>query len=406
MKEQKIRRIRPAFITSCLHLGGSTTFLLNLARGLMQTDIDFRIVSLEAENPMQSDFRPFAKKMLLLDQHSKIFEDRVAQTLQFLSQFRPSHVVACLGPSSLEILRYVPLSVPRLALIQSNDPGPYRSLRAYIRNLDGIGAVSLEILSKLKKIGILQKKHLGDVRYGVEVPNPRKRQIKKLGKRPLKILYCGRIIQEQKRIYFLPKILETMDSLNVDYRLSLAGDGPDLGRITKILEPWTHLEKVFILGKINQVEVGQIMDSHDIFLLFSDYEGLPLSLLEALAHGLVPVISDLGRDFREIIKGTGGKLVDPKKPQDYAKAISKLSKNRLKIPQYRRLCYKKWKAEYSSEEMTKRWTTFLAKVPSNRPDQVKWDEAQRILPPLPLQNKIIFRPAFRPFRRLLKSLKK
>ena len=132
----------------------------------MQADIEFRIVSLEAENPMESDFRPFAKKMLLLNQHSKIFEDRVAQALQFLSQFRPSHVVACLGPSSLEILRYVPLSVPRPALIQSNDPGPYRSLRAYIRNLDGIGAVSLEILASSKK-SVFYKKNILETFAGV-----------------------------------------------------------------------------------------------------------------------------------------------------------------------------------------------------------------------------------------------
>jgi len=313
-------------------------------------------------------------------------------------------VVACLGPSSLEILRYVPLGVPRLALIQSNDPGPYRSLRAYIRNLDGIGAVSLEILSKLQKVDILQKKHFGDVRYGVEVPNPRKRQIKKLGKRPLKILYCGRIIQEQKRIYFLPKILETMDSLNVDYRLSLAGDGPDLGRITKALKPWTHLGKVFIFGKLNQVEVGEIMDSHDIFLLFSDYEGLPLSLLEAMAHGLVPVVSSLGEDFKKLVAGTGGKLVDPCSAENYAIAIERLYKNFKNLRKFSNASRKKIKKSFSLQAMTSRWVRFLSATSSFDKGEFSWNSLSTIQPPIPLRRNPFYITCLRPLRRYFKIM--
>jgi glycosyltransferase involved in cell wall biosynthesis len=404
MNKYKRKDIRPVLITSCLSLGGSTTFLLNLARAFTKAGIEFRIISLEAGNPLKSEFLPFSGKIKIFDHRKIIFEDRVQEVVKLLAFFKPSHVVACLGPSSLEILRYVPKEVGRIGLIQSNDPGPYRSIKRYRKYLDGIGAVSMEILNQLKKTNGFRKKILGDVRYGVGLPKRKPLKNRYLNQRPIRILYCGRVIEEQKRIGLLPQILRQLDHLKVDYRFTLAGDGPDLVKITKALNPWIQKGTAAVLGRISQREVGGIMSLNDIYLLFSDYEGLPLSLLEGMASGLIPVVSDLGQDFKELIKGTGGQLVDPQSPPNYAKAILKISKHQNKLEKYKSLCHEKWKSDFNPEAMIRRWVAFLKDVSSKKRGFAKWDKSPKIQAPLPLQNKKLFHPFFRPFRRLNKLL--
>lgn len=403
-KSASFIRYRPAFITSCLNLGGSTTFLLNLARGFTQENIDFRIASLEAENPLKSDFRPFSKKMLVLNHHVKIFEDRVAEVLKFISAFQATHVVACLGPSSLEVLRYVPTGIVRIGLIQSNEPGPYQSLQNYQSYLDAIGAVSLEILKRLKQNNGFRKKLLGDVRYGVQVPSQGITRSKQFGRGPKKLLYCGRIIEEQKRISLLPRILRDLDQLKVDYKFSLAGDGPDLKKMTQALMPWTSTGRVKILGRLSQDQVKMILGAHEIYLLFSDYEGLPISLLEAMGHGLVPVVSDLGVDFQNLVRGTGCKLVRSDSPKKYAETAAALCGDKIDLIKISNKCRQRIKNSYSLESMNFRWKEFLRKTSCLKNEKTEWPKCPKIYPPLPYSKNLAYLPIFRPARRALKKL--
>lgn len=402
MKPSTISILRPAFITSTLKLGGASTFLLNIAKGLSNKKIQFLVCSMDSNHQMKKDFKLIEKNVVLFDEKENIFEDRVGHLYKRLKEFNPTHVVSTLGAASFEILRYLPSGVGRIAIIQSDDPGPYQCVKLYKKYLQAIGGVSKTIQEKLKNFPEIQKIPIGDVRYGVQG----NRNKNKLGSKHLKILYCGRIVEEQKRIFLLPIILKGLDKAGLKYELTMAGGGKELREMRRLLKPWVKQKKVFITGPINQKAVSRLMSKHDVFLLFSDYEGLPISLLEALAHGLLPVVSDLGREFREIIKGTGGHVVDPRKPQNYAKAILKITKDSYKLLKYKRLCQTKWGAEYSLEAMTRRWITFLNSVPTQNLTWKEWDASPRIQAPLPLQNKNLFRPFFRPFRRMHKYFNK
>jgi glycogen synthase len=48
-------------------------------------------------------------------------------------------------------------------------------------------------------------------------------------------------------------------------------------------------------------ETMELMASHDVFVLPSEAEGLPLALLESMSAGLVPVVSDLPSGVREVV---------------------------------------------------------------------------------------------------------
>jgi len=403
MRTLKAAKVRPAFVTAGLELGGSTTFLLNIARGLKKKKIPFLICSLESYHPMRKDFKELNDHIEVMDDKKQIFEDRMQLLLEKLHKFQPTHVIGTLGASSLEIFRYLPVGIGRIGMIQSDDPGPYGALRLYQKHIEAVAGVSRRIIAKLKHDSVLGKKKVGDVRYGVKMPPLRKKRAIFCGQRPLRILYCGRIVEEQKRISLLPLILKDLDKAGLNYEMTMAGKGVELNKMVDLLQPWVRRKRVHITGGLDQKAVSQTMAKNDIFLLFSDYEGLPLALLEAMGHGLVPVVSDLGKDFRDLILGTGGRLVNPKVIKDYAKAILEVAKRPNSFFKNSILCQRKCRNDYSIEAMTNRWISFLKRIDGTNVERDFCQDVRKIRPPLQLENNIIYNRHLRPFRRLLKK---
>ena len=75
---------------------------------------------------------------------------------------------------------------------------------------------------------------------------------------------------------------------------------------------------VFFLGKKDSVI--HILNDADIFVLSSDYEGMPLTIIEAMATGLPIVATKVGGIPDMIEDGVSGTLVDPT-GEDIAKAL-------------------------------------------------------------------------------------
>ncbi|MCK9536285.1 MAG: glycosyltransferase family 4 protein, partial [Bacilli bacterium] len=90
-----------------------------------------------------------------------------------------------------------------------------------------------------------------------------------------------------------------------DLQLRLVGDGLLFPKIEKEI---ANLKNVYMIKKTAQVEkqLAQI----DIFLLPSVYEGMPLSIIEAMASGAVIVASRVGGITDIIENGVNGYLID------------------------------------------------------------------------------------------------
>jgi glycosyltransferase involved in cell wall biosynthesis len=86
----------------------------------------------------------------------------------------------------------------------------------------------------------------------------------------------------------------------VAHELLLGGDGPDHGRVAKMINKSHAEERVKVLGFVEDVEA--FYDSIDVFLTTSRSEGLPYSGLDAMAHSIpvvgfrVPGIEDMVDD--------------------------------------------------------------------------------------------------------------
>ena len=67
-------------------------------------------------------------------------------------------------------------------------------------------------------------------------------------------------------------------------------------------------------------DIPDILAASDIFVSASAWEGAPVSLLEAMANGLPPVVTDVGEN-RRVLQDTGARLVPPRDPAALAEPL-------------------------------------------------------------------------------------
>jgi glycosyltransferase involved in cell wall biosynthesis len=78
---------------------------------------------------------------------------------------------------------------------------------------------------------------------------------------------------------------------------------------------------VRLLGARN--DVPQLLSASDVYVSASHWEGLPLTVLEAMAAGLPIVATGVGDVPRVVVAGTGV-IVPPRDPSALAKALRNL----------------------------------------------------------------------------------
>lgn len=95
---------------------------------------------------------------------------------------------------------------------------------------------------------------------------------------------------EQKNQIFALNIFEKLNKENDKYRLCLVGYGENFDLIKKEIKKRKLTDKVVLTGNINNV--NELINSFDLMILPSKYEGLPMVLVEWEANGLFSIISD------------------------------------------------------------------------------------------------------------------
>lgn len=134
---------------------------------------------------------------------------------------------------------------------------------------------------------------------------------------PARIVMVARMARPKRPDLLLHALALLRNRLGYEVPASLIGDGPDL-KVHQALCQQLGLQAVAFTG--NVTNVSQRLAEHAIFVLMSDHEGLPISVIEAMRSGLAIVASDLP-GLRELITaGTHGLLV-PNQAHALAEAL-------------------------------------------------------------------------------------
>lgn len=108
-----------------------------------------------------------------------------------------------------------------------------------------------------------------------------------------------------------------------------AGDGELLEDVKSYVQEKNY-SFVQMLGKVPHENLVDLYSLADVYVLLSFYEGQPLTLLEALSCGLVPLVSNIP-NLKEVVDSIGfGICVDYKNNSEPSRVISYLKKNQSK----------------------------------------------------------------------------
>lgn len=163
----------------------------------------------------------------------------------------------------------------------------------------------------------------------VDVPGTLNRTYSEV-RNPLRIVCAGRVSNYDKGSGKLMPIAARLTELGVDFELSIYGSGPYDACLRRDFEAADEEVKrrVRILGQVEPAAMPGIWSSADIVLAPSNFESTGLSMLEGMARGCVPVVTDCNGP-RDIIRGGyNGWIREKDDINGIAENIAKLARDR------------------------------------------------------------------------------
>jgi glycosyltransferase involved in cell wall biosynthesis len=140
------------------------------------------------------------------------------------------------------------------------------------------------------------------------------------------IFFAGRICpQKQPRV--LAHTLLRLSQQKTNFVALIAGDGPEMGWLRDFINEHNLTGQVRLLRDVSNQRVRALMTAVDIFFLPSQWEGIALSIYEAMASGLSVVGADVGGQ-RELVTPECGELItrsdEKSESESYATILAEL----------------------------------------------------------------------------------
>ena len=324
-----------------LTIGGVTTWALNIARWSSAHQRHTTLIFHEAltghqtfELPPDQTANDFIKVQHLpsIDAAFDLCVEAYAAHLPMVLLPNFNHASYRLAQ---ELMRRFPDSIHVLAIAHGDNPQDY----AYLTHFESIASqlmgVSRRCATTLATALPARKDDITALAHGVDLPCLQQRT--SLENRPLRLLYSGRIEQGIKRVVDLLAIALLLAERGISFEFVLIGDGPHATMIDSriaALVP-TLAAQGSRIRRIDAVEPAAMSEWHhwaDVFVLTSRLEGMNVAMLEAMAHGCVPIVSAVSSGVNEVIDaGSNGHTFPVGDVEAAAEQIAALTKNSQKL---------------------------------------------------------------------------
>ena len=135
-----------------------------------------------------------------------------------------------------------------------------------------------------------------------------------------KIIAVGRLVKQKNFELLIRAFKVVLES--IDAHLIIIGEGEKRDELIKLVEELNLINKVYLVGF--QSNPHKYVKNSDLFVLSSLYEGLPNSLIEAIAVDTPAIATNcLSGPSEILLNGEGGDLVEVENLEQLAKSIIK-----------------------------------------------------------------------------------
>jgi glycosyltransferase involved in cell wall biosynthesis len=224
----------------------------------------------------------------------------------------------------------------------------YLPMRRFLLNfLTGVYSISLDGYQYLKNRypGYNQKlnvAYLGTLEKG--------KGIYSSIKSPLKLVSCSAVVPLKR----LNKIIESLKYLTeFDVHWTHLGDGPDLEEIKRLSASLPKNITTRFLGRLSPDKIYEFYIENEchLFLNVSEFEGIPVSIMEATSFGIPVIATDVGGTIESVVNGTSGYLINKNfEPSELASIIkSVFNLDNVKYGDLRVQSRKIWESKFSAQ---------------------------------------------------------
>jgi glycosyltransferase involved in cell wall biosynthesis len=293
-------------------IGGVTTWLENLLRELRARNEEIALnLHHFGDEPQVDGIQRFAESLgipVTAFSRGLTSEPDVRRTLAFLNESKASvYLPQCLPAMHYAAKLAQRRGIPWVFTLHSDDPlywtlaehtGPPAKYGVWV-------AVSECIAEEARRR--FPKADVRMIPYGV-APSPLKSA---WNDHKFRVVYSGRLVEYQKRASRVIEVFIEACKASPRIEALVIGDGEERRNLEEMVADANLCERILFRGRVSPSEVGEELLTAQAIVLMSDYEGLPVALLEAMARGVVPVVRAVRSGIPEIVRDSEtGYLVD------------------------------------------------------------------------------------------------
>lgn len=176
----------------------------------------------------------------------------------------------------------------------------------------------------------------------------------------LKVVYAGRLEQRQKRIRDVLQAFIWVLSQRTDVEFTFIGDGKEKKYLENEVSKHHLFEKIRFTGRLTGEQYQKELAKHHLIVLMSDYEGIPGSLMDGMACGLVPVSLRISSIDELVIHKQTGWLINDRK-ETFLQALDTLNDQTLREKLSQNAIYHIQK-HFSLESTVTKWERFCERL--------------------------------------------
>jgi glycosyltransferase involved in cell wall biosynthesis len=211
-----------------------------------------------------------------------------------------------------------------------------------------------EVSSMAKALGVTV------CRIGCGVPIPAKRA--QPPDSVFRLVYVGRLIEEQKRVSDVATALCAVAQGIPNLEAWMVGEGGARNAVEDIIRKKGMDARVRLMGRVDNANIYDVLAQCHGLVLLSDYEGLPVSMLEAMAAGVVPICLDMRSGIREALEHGVNGLIVRDRADDFFAAVRGLQSDPAKWQKLSLAARETVRQRYSIEDCARRWVRLLHRL--------------------------------------------